>query len=356
MALRIWVLMRGSKKNRIEELPVILFCLFPLILSAQELLPVKELNILFYNTENFFDVIDDPLTLDDEFLPDGSRFWSMKRFEKKRNDIAKVIIASCGYHAPVIAGLAEVENRFVLEALTEEGPLASFHYSIIHKESPDERGIDVALLYRRDIVKPFFYAYLPLKDEHGQTMLTREILYAGFTTALGDTLHVFFNHWPSRYRGQAETEPQRMIAALTLRQYSDRIFKTEKSPSIVIMGDFNDQPQNKSLTEGLGARTGNEAGKPGEIINLSASWRHGGTLKFRQSWQIFDQIMVSDFLLDRGRLQTKAEWATIVSNDFLLEPDPKFKGKRPFRTYQGYRYHNGISDHLPVRLKLSTNY
>ena len=356
MVLRIWVLMSGLKKNLNKELQLVLFCLSPLILSAQELLPVKELNILFYNTENFFDVLDDPLTLDDEFLPEGSRFWSVKRFEKKRNDIAKVIIASCGYNAPAIVGLAEVENRYVLEALAGEGPLASCHYSIIHKESPDERGIDVALLYRRNIVRPFRYTYLPLKDEHGQIMSTREILYAGFITASGDTLHIFFNHWPSRYSGQAETEPQRMIAALTLRQYSDRILKTGMSPSIVIMGDFNDQPQNKSLTAGLAAKNENDPGKAGEIINLSAHWRPEGTLKFRQSWQIFDQIIVSDFLLDGGHHHIKVDRAMIFSNDFLLEPDPKFKGKRPFRTYQGYRYHNGISDHLPVRLKLTVDY
>lgn len=333
-----------------------MFGLFPFVLSAQQLLPVKELNILFYNTENFFDVLDDPLTLDEEFLPRGSRFWNLKRFEKKRNDLAKIIITSCGYHAPAITGLAEVENRYVLEALTKEGPLASFDYKIIHKDSPDERGIDVALLYRTALVRPFLYTFYPLKDERGQLMLTREILYAGFTTASGDTLHVFFNHWPSRYGGQAETEPQRIIAALTLRQLIDKISTTEKSPSIIVMGDFNDQPQNKSLTGALGAVAKDEPGKTGETINLSVSWRPAGTLKFRQSWQIFDQILVSDFLLDRnGGLYTKAEWATIISNDFLLEADPNFKGKRPFRTYQGYRYHQGISDHLPVRLKLVSN-
>ncbi len=356
MALLIWVLMRGLKRNRIKELQFVLIGLFPFVLSAQELLPLEELNILFYNTENFFDVVDDTLTHDEEFLPEGSRFWSLKRFEKKRNDIAKVIIASCGYHVPAIVGLAEIENRYVLEALTGDGPLASFHYRIIHKESPDERGIDVALLYRPDVVRPFIYTYLPLKDEHGQIMLTREILYAGFNTASGDTLHVFFNHWPSRYSGQAETEPQRMIAALTLRQYLDGLLKTDKSPSIVIMGDFNDQPQNRSLAEVLEAKAGDKSGKPGEIINLSVHWRPAGTLKFRQSWQIFDQILVSGFLLDHDRLYTKAGWATIVWNDFLLEPDPNFKGKRPFRTYQGYRYHHGISDHLPVRLKLIVSY
>ncbi|MGV8096071.1 MAG: endonuclease [Mangrovibacterium sp.] len=344
--------MNGLKKNLNKGLQLVFICLVPLVLSAQELPPVKELNILFYNTENFFDTADDPLILDEEFLPGGSRYWSKRRFEKKRNDIAKVILASCEYNTPAIIGLAEVENRYVLEALTSDGPLAPNHYRIIHKDSPDERGIDVALLYRRDIVRPLRYAYFPLKDEHDQLILTREILYASFVVPSGDTLHVFFNHWPSRYSGQLETEPQRMIAAMTLRQHIDSLLQTGRSPCIVIMGDFNDQPQNKSLTEGLGVKDKNDPGKKGEIINLSAAWTQKGTLKFRQSWQIFDQVMVSDFLLDRDHLHSRPDWATIVSNAFLLESDPNFKGKRPYRTYQGYRYYGGISDHLPVRLKL----
>jgi len=348
--------MNGLRKKYSNGLPVILFLLPPLFLSAQDLLPAKELNILFYNTENFFDIADDSLTLDEEFLPEGSRFWNKKRFEKKRNDIAKVILASCEYQAPAIIGLAEVENRYVLEKLTGEGPLAPFRYGIIHKDSPDERGIDIGLLYRPDMVRPFRYTCIPLKDEQGQLMQTREILYTGFVVASGDTLHVFFSHWPSRYSGQAETEPERMIAALTLRQAVSRLFLSEGSPKIVIMGDFNDQPQNKSLTIGLEAKVQNDPGKPDEIVNLSAAWGPRGTLKFRQSWQIFDQIMVSDFVLNGDRLHTQPDWAMIVSMPFLLEPDPNFKGKRLFRTYQGYRYHGGISDHLPVRLKLATGY
>lgn len=354
MLLLTWVLMNGLKKNlnRGLQLVILCLCLLPGSLPAQELLPAKELNILFYNTENFFDIQDDPLTLDDEFLPKGSRSWTKKRFDKKRNDIAKVIMASCGFSAPAIVGLAEVENRDVLEALTGEGPLAHYNYRIIHKDSPDERGIDVALLYRPDVVRPFRYTYFPLKDEQGQPLSTREILYAGFVVAPGDTFHVFFNHWPSRYSGQAETEPQRMIAARTLRQQVDAFLKTGKAPCIVVMGDFNDQPQNKSLTGGLGVKNLDNPEKQGELINLSSDWLPEGTLKFRQSWQLFDQVIISDFLLGDSHLHTMPDQADIVSNAFLLEPDPNFKGKRPFRTFLGYRYHGGISDHLPIRLRL----
>jgi endonuclease/exonuclease/phosphatase family metal-dependent hydrolase len=334
---------------------LILGFLFPSALASPELLPQQEVNILFYNTENFFDFFDDPNTLDEEFLPQGSRFWDKWRFERKRNALAKVIIAAGQYNVPAIAGLAEVENRFVLESLTGEGPLSPYHYGIIHKDSPDERGIDVALIYRPDIVRPFRYDYFPLRDEKGEIMKTREILYAGFTFASGDTLHVFFNHWPPRYQGQAETDPERMTAAMTLRQRVDKLNEDYHAPLIVIMGDFNDQPRNRSLTSGLNARFEDRMDVPGELINLSAGWRPG-TLKYRESWQVFDQIIVSDFLLKGKRLQTKADWATIIDNDFLLEPDPVFKGKRLNRTYLGYRYQGGVSDHLPVKLKLLLNY
>jgi hypothetical protein len=142
-----------------------------------------------------------------------------------------------------------------------------------------------------------------------------------------------------------------MLAARTLRQRVKILLNREKSPKIVIMGDFNDQPGNKSLTAGLGVKNENST-EQGELVNLSAGWLPGGTIKYRQSWQVFDQVIVSDFLLGNGHLQTTPDQAGIVSFEFLLEPDPKFKGMRPFRTYQGYRYHGGISDHLPIRLKL----
>lgn len=351
MLLRIWVPMNGLKRNR-SRLLLLLLGLFPPGSSGQEPIPSAELHLLFYNTENFFDIQDDPVTADEEFLPRGSRSWNKTRFDRKKNAIAKVIVASCGFDVPAIVGLAEVENRFVLESLVSAAPLSRYDYHIVHKESPDERGIDVALLYRPDRVKPCRYACFPLKDREGRTMSTREILYACFVVFPDDTLHVFFNHWPSRYRGQAETEPQRMVAALTLRRQVEHLLKTRESPAVVIMGDFNDQPQNKSLTAGLGAKTTDRPEQQGELINLSGNWPPKGTLKYRQSWQVFDQVIVSDFLLGNARLHTAPNHAAIVSDAFLLEKDPNFKGTRPFRTYVGYRYHGGISDHLPVRLKL----
>ena len=298
----------------------------------------RELNLVFYNVENLFDVRNDSLTLDDEFLPTGARGWSKKRFEKKKDDLAKVILASCGFNHPDIVGMAEVENRYVLEQLVENSPLKQLSYKIIHKDSPDERGIDVALIYRATVT-PFYFQYIPLIDNNS-IMSTREILYAAFTTSDGDTLHVFFNHWPSRYQGQSLTESFRIIAAQTLRKKIDELVATYENPNVIVMGDLNDQPENRSIRTLLSS--------VGDLRNLSSEWKKGqGTLKYRQTWQVFDQIIVSESLFKSFDVE-----GTIIANDFLLEPDPQFKGKRLNRTYIGYRYHGGFSDHLPIRLKL----
>ena len=353
-----WALMNEWRKprNRVNRfLLLILLFLFPVNLDAQSLTAPVEYNLLFYNVENLFDVTDDPMTADDEFLSGGVRHWSYKRYQEKLNRVAKVLLASCGFDLPVIIGLCEVENRLVLEDLTRKTALAAFNYRIIHKDSPDNRGIDVALLYRADLILPLEYDYLPLKSQKEEIIHTREILYAVFCFPSQDSLHVFFNHWPSRYSGQAETESLRIRAANTLKNAVDRIRTNHTEARVVIMGDFNDQPLNKSLKDVLEARTENSTGQAGELINLSAGWAPRGTLKHQQSWQIFDQIIVSDYLLKGTGLSTTKNGATIVDLPFLFEPDPRFKGKRLFRTYFGYKYQGGFSDHLPVRLKLQVN-
>ncbi|MBK5203161.1 MAG: endonuclease/exonuclease/phosphatase family protein [Prolixibacteraceae bacterium] len=311
-------------------------------------------NIIFYNTENMFDTRDDPLTIDEEFLPEGERHWTSFRFYKKLNHISKAIIASCEYHFPEIVGLAEVENRFVLEQLTLRTSLSSLKYKIIHKDSPDERGIDVACLYMPEKVTPLEYKYYPILYPNGHINKTREILYVQFRLFNGDTLHLFFNHWPSRYGGQAKTENLRRMAAERLRNLTDHLFEIYKNPRIVIMGDFNDEYSNKSIKYYLKAKKNDDLSVKNELIDLSSSW-HGGTLKYHQSWQIFDHIIVSDNLLktDKNHLSVDINNTGISNLDFLLEPDVKYKGMRPDRTYIGFKYHGGFSDHLPVHINLN---
>ncbi len=310
-----------------------------------------QLHVLFYNVENLFDTQNDSLTNDDEFLPDGDRRWNDYRFYQKLKQLSKVILSSAGFEPPEIIGLCEIENRFVLEKLLDSTPLKGYAYSIIHKNSPDERGIDVALLYRSERVIPLEYQYVPIVNERSEVESTREILHAEFLLPREDTLHVFFNHWPSRYGGQTESEPKRMQAARTLRKAIDEVCAEHPGAKIVVMGDFNDQPQNQSLTEGLEAVVADDLKVDGELVNLSAEWKQG-TIKYRQTWTVFDQIIVSDQLLKCVRWHTSPEFASPVSLPFLLEPDPKFKGQKLKRTYVGFKYHGGFSDHLPILIKM----
>jgi len=312
------------------------------------------INVLFYNTENLFDTRDDPLTIDEEYIPEAGRHWTSYRFHEKLNHISKSIIASCGYHFPEIVGLAEIENRFVLEQLTKKTALSSLKYRIIHKDSPDERGIDVACLYMPEKVTPLEYKYYPILYPNGNINKTREILYVKFRLFNGDTLHTFFNHWPSRYGGQAKTEILRRMAAERLRELIDNLFEIYQNPRIVIMGDFNDEYSNKSIKYYLKAKKNDDLSVDNELIDLSSSWQ-GGTLKYHQNWQIFDHIIVSDNLLRKD----ENHWSVDLNNtgisnlNFLLEPDIKFKGMRPNRTYIGFKYHGGFSDHLPVRININ---
>ena len=313
----------------------------------------KEFNIVFYNVENLFDTYDDTITLDDEFLPWGDRHWTEKKLKKKINNIGKVLLGSCDFEVPDIIGLCEVENRFVLEKLTKKSPLQSFNYKIIHKDSPDRRGIDVALIYRNEKCRPINFEFIPLKDKKGNVLLSREILYAQFFVLPQDTLHLFFNHWSSRYGGQSETEHKRINAAETLKRKVDQILEKKARPRIVLMGDFNDNPDNKSLSGALDAKRFDNDSVMGELVNLSSNWQGHGTLKHRQSWMVFDQVIVSDYLLNsKNNWKTSAVNATTVSLPFLFEDDTKYQGKKLYRTYYGMRYHGGFSDHLPIRLKL----
>ncbi|RKD87745.1 endonuclease/exonuclease/phosphatase family protein [Mangrovibacterium diazotrophicum] len=312
----------------------------------------SELAIMFYNVENLFDVEDDPQKQDDEFCADGLRNWNYFRLKDKLNKISKVILAANGFDPPAVIGLCEVENRAVLESLIEHTPLKNYGYKIIHKDSPDERGIDVAILFRPDKVTPIMYSYHPLATESSDTLSSREILEATFAVGQ-DTLTVFVNHWPSRYSGQAETEPDRLLAARTLRNHIDAVFEQCTDAKIVVLGDFNDEPDDVSIRKGLMTVVSDNPSNKGELVNLTASWKPKGTLKHQQSWQIFDQVIVSDYLLNTSGLNCSGADARIVDLPFLFEADEHWGGKRLFRTYRGYQYSGGFSDHLPVLIKLS---
>ncbi|MDB4583773.1 endonuclease [Draconibacterium sp.] len=314
-----------------------------------------DLSILFYNVENLFDTRDDSLTNDNEFTPDGDRHWTYKRLNRKLLNLSKVILSSSEWNMPAIVALCEIENRTVLEQLIHFSPLKSNSYKIIHKESPDHRGIDVAFLYDFSRFYPLNYRHLPLRNKNNSIIKTREILYVSGILDQKDTLHFFINHWPSRYGGLLETKPERKLAATVLRQKVDELSVKFIAPKIVILGDFNDQPNDESLAKILNAQRISSKPKESELYNLSYDWLagKGGTLKYQSQWSVYDQIVVSGALLNSSSgFITKPENAQIINHSFLLEKDEKYGGYKPLRTYFGFQYQGGFSDHLPILLKL----
>jgi predicted extracellular nuclease len=251
---------------------------------------------------------------------------------------------------PDIIGLAEVENRRVLDDLVSRMP-TSQGYEIVHFDSPDDRGIDVAVLYRSDRLRSLGEHTLPVEVQTDSALIrSRDILYAAFESQTGgDTLHLFVNHWPSRVGGKAETAPRRMKAATVLRNAVEGLWSALPTAHIVIMGDFNDTPTDESIQFLLGAR-----GKSPDqfLVNLSeTAARSGlGTYNYRGNWDMLDQVLVSESMLRH------TAWGTldfeVFHRPFLLFEHDRF-GLSPNRTYGGPNYYGGYSDHLPVRLKAS---
>jgi len=319
----------------------------------------ERFRIMFYNVENLFDTYDDTLKNDEEFLPEGDRFWSYKRYKQKLHNLYKVIIAVGEWEPPDLVGLCEIENRFTLDQLIRKTPLQRFNYQFIHKESPDERGIDVALLYRKDCFQPLTYKAIEINFPDNPDYKTRDILYVKGIAINFDTIHVFINHFPSRWGGQVNSESSRMIVAEILRRQVDSILMINTKSNIVITGDFNDQPEDKSLSSGLNAQTQYETIQAESLYNLSyylSSEKGQGSYKHEGTWQMLDQFIVSGALLNRAnKLYTSIDDVHIFDADFLLETDEKYAGKKPFRTYFGYKFNGGYSDHLPVFIDVKPN-
>jgi predicted extracellular nuclease len=330
------------------------------ISSAQELndyeFPRGDMRVMFYNVENLFDIHDDKLKSDEEFTPEGVRYWTEDRYQKKLFNISKVIAALGQWDLPEVIGVCEIENRTVLEDLIKKTALSQFQYRIVHKESPDSRGIDVGFLYRKDKFKPIVYEAVPVIFPFEDSRSTRDILYVKGTTNSDDTLHFFINHWPSRYGGQLESERNREYTASVLRHKVDSLFSVHVNPNIIIMGDLNDYPVNYSITNILKAQTEYDDIQTEELYNLS--WylqevKGKGSHKYEGKWGVLDQIIVSGELLSSTKhINTSLNHAHVFEAPFLLEPDVHNTGFITFRTYVGFKFHDGFSDHLPVYLDL----
>ncbi len=308
--------------------------------------------VMFYNVENLFDTWDDSLTTDGEFTPQGALHWNASRYHTKLENLYKTVIALGGWQPPDIIGICEVENRYVLSDLLNHTPLSKYPYRIVHDDSQDSRGIDVALVYNSKTVSLLHSTFFNINRPG---LITREILY--FKALVHrDTCHFLVNHWPSRSAGQLRTDPDRLSAARRLRSVVDSLFRIKKKKKIVIMGDFNDEPEDESLSAGLGAEKDLRDFRQALLYNLSISPKTGqfrGTIKYRGQWSLFDQIIVSGSLLVKnGGLCVQPDGYRIFGPSFLLVDDEQFNGTRPFRTYNGYKYLGGFSDHLPVYVDL----
>jgi predicted extracellular nuclease len=316
---------------------------------------------MFYNVENLFDSIDEPDKQDEEFTPEGSRHWNNYRYYKKLNNLAKVITSVGEWETPALIGMCEVETDKVVKDLTLYSPLKKMQYRYVMTESEDARGIDVALLYQRDKFKYIQHEGIRIVFPHNPQKKTRDILHVTGEVLTGDTLDVFVCHFPSRRGGEFESEPDRLHVASVVREKADSLMAVRAHACILIMGDFNDEPSNKSMRQLVnGKNEGNEKNERNRLWNLWLSLEKKsktGSYKFRDQWNFLDQIIVSKNLLNAGNsFHVLPETATIFQAGFLLIDDTTHGGKRPKKTFHGYKYEGGFSDHLPVFVDFRIEY
>lgn len=330
--------------------------IFLLTLSYVGVVAQDNFRVLFYNVENLFDTIDNPHKDDNDFLPDGFMRWSEWKYWAKIDKIAKVITAVGGMNSPALVGLCEIENDSVLYDLTIRSALGAQGYEFIVTDSPDSRGINVALLFQKHQFKLIEFAQYEIKFSDINTSPTRNILHSNGTLLNKDTLDIFVCHFPSRVSGKTETENARIESAKLLRNKVDSILSIRTRSNIIIMGDFNDEPHDKSMIEILNAKQKDNHINDKNLYNLffiNNKRAEYGTYKYQGVWSMYDQIIVSGRMLNGvSPIQVENSVANIYRESFLLERDEKYYGLKPFRTNIGPRYNRGFSDHLPIYLDL----
>lgn len=314
--------------------------------------------IAFYNLENLFDTIDDPTTNDAEFLPEGGYHWNTVKYQHKQHNMAyalsKIAEKAASNSAPLaLVGVSEIENREVLEDLVKQPELAPYGLEIIHKNSPDRRGIDCALLYNPSFFTVSKWRTVPFVLPDNPNYHTRDILVvSGYLAPFNEKIHVLVNHWPSRYGGEEASRPNRAHAARMCLEICDSIYKRDPKAKIVIMGDLNDDPTNIPCAEILNAKKDRKDVEPQGLFNTM--WVHfdngNGTLMYQGGWNLFDQIIISGNLANADVKSELSFWKSEVFNaDFLTVQEGKFKGG-PLRTTSGGVWTDGYSDHFPTMI------
>ena len=355
----------------------ILYCLLFLSLSPKSHGQSKKFRIhtvAFYNFENLFDTINDPNTFDEDWTPKGSQHWTFDKYQKKLTNLARVLAeigSTNNPESPTFIGGCEIENREVLEDLIQQPNLADKMYGIIHFDSPDKRGIDVALLYRKNFFQPTSFANIPLYVFQGETksksetaestddieivspknkrVYTRDqLLVTGFLE--GEEIHLIVNHWPSRSGGEQRSSPFREAAGALNRKIIDSLQQINPKAKVITMGDLNDGPYNNSVKIALGAKAKKVEVPPFGIFNpFEEMAKKGmGTIAHRDAWDIFDQILISESLLPSDYSSYQFWKAGIYNTSYLVQTTGSFKGY-PLR-------HSateiGFSDHFPVYIYL----
>ena len=316
--------------------------------------------IAFYNVENLFDTINDPKTWDDDRTPKGRDRWTSYIYKKKLNNISKVI-AEIGFdltkEPPSIIGLCEIENRSVLEDLIKTESLSNENYEIIHFDSPDERGIDVAMLFKADRFTPTLSKTYPLylKRKDGSRDYTRDhLLVSGYLDKI--PIHFIINHWPSRSGGQMRSEPGRILAGILNKKIIDSILELNPKANIISMGDFNDNPGDKSIKPILNTVYNKEEIIDGQLYNpMEELYKMGyGSYKYRGKWDMIDQFILSKNLVEdkNGLFFLKA---AVFNKKYLINPSGKYEGY-PYKSFAGGKFLNGYSDHFPIYLYLAKEY
>jgi Endonuclease/Exonuclease/phosphatase family len=356
-------------KKEIIEICVLIF-LFTCITSSQirsktyqEAKGTDTLFIASWNLENLFDVVHDPGKNDEEFTPEGRKQWTQDRLDHKLYNLSRVIRTMNYQKGPDLLSVVEVEHKALLDSLTSKY-LKDFKYKVAYAESPDERGIDNGLIYRSDL-----FHLISIKSDTihlADNWPTRLILNVNLQDLKKDTLHLFINHWPSRIGGETESEPNRIAAAKVLRENVDQYIQRNSKAKIIILGDFNDMPNNKSILDYLKAEPF-ECDSSSNLINLKLSsgnslfnlaysaFNNGqGTYKYKNYWNMLDQIIVSENVINNKKFHYVCRSFQVFKPWFIVTHSGKYEGT-PFPTYGGNRYLGGYSDHFPVTAEFILN-
>ncbi len=334
-------------------LSLFLLCQCSLPKAAQNTDP-GNYRVAFYNVENLFDTADDPAKPDEEFLPESKKKWTPERYQLKLDHLAKVVE---GMGFPALIGLAEVENETVLQDFCNKTSLKSHGYGFVHYESPDFRGIDVALLYKKSIFTVTSSDTIRIRFPKGMIpdnpdYTTRDLLVVEGKFAGKEKLNIIVAHLPSRSGGQAETEPRRKYVASQIGRKVDAIFKSDGDANIIVMGDMNDEPTDLSILQDLDAQPIGDSFAEQIMYNCFYKLKKDGlgSYRYKGDWNMLDQIILSSNLM-KGDKQLKYAKSVIFQQDWMMYKDEKY-GLAPSRTYGGDRYFGGYSDHLPVYVEL----